>query len=86
MTGVSQRRRFAALGHRARQVVLLSTLTGALTGAAVAGFEWITRQQLFDRLHRAPEGVQVAAPLAALLLAGLALHVFGGGAPATADE
>jgi CIC family chloride channel protein len=65
----------------------LAAVTGAAIGGAVAGFEWVTRQQLFDRLHRASEGVQVVAPLGALVLAALILRYLGRGtSPATADE
>lgn len=36
--------------RRSREVLLLSALTGALTGLAVAGFEWITGRQALERL------------------------------------
>ncbi|MBV8691059.1 MAG: chloride channel protein [Actinobacteria bacterium] len=65
----------------------LAAVTGCVTGAAVALFEWVTREQLFHRLARASEGVQLVAPVAALLVAALILRWIGGGAsPATADE
>ena len=81
------RQRLGALARRARLVVLLAAVTGVVTGAAVALFEWVTRQQLFDRVHRAPEGVQVVAPVVALMVAALVLRYLGRGAtPATADE
>lgn len=82
-----QSSRLVALGQRTQQAVLLAAATGVLTGTAVYLFEWVTRERLFDRLHRAPTAVQVAAPAVGLLLAALVLHYVAGGAgPATADE
>ncbi len=76
-----------ALGRRSRQVLLLSAATGLVTGAAVALFEWVTREQLFDAVRRAPTLIQVLAPLAGLLLAALALRFIGRRASAaTSDE
>src|SRR6266568_2958901 len=62
-----RRDRLFALGRRTRQVLLMAGITGALTGLAVAAFDWITQDQLFDHLRRLPAGVQAAAPLAGLL-------------------
>ena len=65
----------------------LAALTGCVTGAGVALFEWVTHEQLFGHIHRAAEAVQVVAPVGALVLAALLLRWVGGGAsPATADE
>jgi CIC family chloride channel protein len=75
--------RLAALGRRTRQVVLLSALTGLATGAIVALFEWITREQLFAAVRDAPTGVQVGAPALGLVLAALVLRRT---TPSTADE
>ena len=75
------------LGRETRSVVVFAALTGAVTGLAVAGFEWVTRYALFNHLLRAPLAVQVLAPLVGLSIAALALHVLAAGAsPATADE
>ena len=83
----ARRERLAALGRRTRQVVLLSAVTGFLTGSAVALFEWLTHHQLFERLQEAPTAVQVVGPLAGLLAAAAILRWLGGGAsPSTADE
>jgi CIC family chloride channel protein len=50
-------------------------------------FEWVTRDELFHHLRRAPEGVQIAAPVVGLVVAALLLRTLGGGAsPSTADE
>ena len=75
------------LGRETRSVVVFAALTGAVTGLAVAGFEWVTRYALFNHLLQAPLAVQVLAPLVGLSIAALALHVLAAGAsPATADE
>jgi CIC family chloride channel protein len=86
--GFERRRlQFAALGRRSSQLLILAGLTGAMTGLAVAGFEWVTRDQLFNRLHRQPLGVQIVAPLAGLMLAGGILRwIAHGASPSTADE
>ncbi len=65
---------------------MLAAVTGLVTGAGVALFEWITRDQLVDHLRDAPVGVQIAGPSLGLLLAALILRHLGGGGPATADE
>jgi CIC family chloride channel protein len=66
---------------------MLAALTGVVTGAGVAAFDWITREGLFDHLKEQPDAVQVAAPIAALLLTALALRYLAGGAsPSTTDE
>lgn len=83
---VARRQRLLALGRRTRQTVLLSMVTGVLTGAAVALFEWVTREQLADRLLNASPAVEIVAPAVGLLIAGVVLRRLGGGAPTTADE
>jgi CIC family chloride channel protein len=76
-----------ALGRRSRQVVLLSALTGLATGAAVAFFDWLVADGIFERLLRQPRWVQGAAPLAGLLLAAALLRWLAAGAtPATSDD
>jgi CIC family chloride channel protein len=83
----SHRAEVFALGRHTRLVVVFAAVTGAVTGLGVAGFESVTRVALFDHLRRAPVGVQIAAPLAGLILAAVALRYAAGGAgPATADE
>jgi CIC family chloride channel protein len=58
-----------------------------LTGAGVALFEWVTRDQLFDRLLDLPTVVQVVSPLVGLVLAAAIIRFLGGGgASSTADE
>src|SRR3989442_16034435 len=69
-SGFGRRRgQLAVLGGRGSQVLLLAGLTGVVTGLAVTGFEWVTRDQLFEGLRDQPIGVQVVAPLVGLMLA-----------------
>lgn len=76
-----------ALGRRTRQVVLFAAATGAVTGLGVAGFEWVTRDALFDNLGTWPLALQVVAPLAGLALAATSLRWLARRAsPATADD
>src|ERR1043166_3916894 len=76
-----------AFGRRTRHLVLLSVLTGVLTGAAISLFEWITRDQLLLKLRDLPVGYEIAAPLVGLVLAAGILRWLGHGAtPSTADE
>ncbi len=47
------RRRITGLIFRTRRQLLLAAVTGLLVGLGVAAFEWVTREQLYDRLrHR----------------------------------
>jgi CIC family chloride channel protein len=78
--------RFVALGRRAREVLVLSALTGIVTGAGVALFEWVARDQLADRFLAGPVALQIVVPAAGLLLAGLLVDRLGGRSAATADE
>jgi chloride channel protein, CIC family len=79
--------RLIAFGRRTRQIVLLSALTGVLTGGAVSLFEWVTRDQLLLKIRNLPIGFEIAAPLVGLLLAAAILRWVGKGvSPSTADE
>ncbi len=74
-------------GHRSRRTLLLAGITGALVGLAVALFEWVTREQLLDRLLTAPVWVQAGAPTIGLVLTAFALRYLAAGAsPATSEE
>jgi len=76
-----------ALDLRTQRTLGLAALTGALTGAGVAGFEWITYSQVFERLLERGIVVQAVALVVGLALAALALWFVGGRAsPSTADE
>src|SRR4051812_25877154 len=82
-----RREELLALGRRSRQVILLSAATGLLTGAAVALFEKVTSEGIFERVPHAPIAVRAVCPLIGLLLAAAALKWMAGGASAaTADE
>jgi CIC family chloride channel protein len=84
--GPSRLQRAAALGRRSQQVVVLSALTGLLTGGAVALFDWLVSDALFARVLRQPRWFQACAPLIGLAVAAAALRWLAGSAtPATAD-
>ncbi len=81
------RHHLAGFGQRSREVLVLSAITGAVTGLAVAAFEWITGRQALERLYLLPVPVQVVAPGVGLIVAALALRWLAGGAsPSTSDE
>ncbi len=66
---------------------MLSAVTGAFTGLAVAGFEWVTGRGALDHLYDLPIAVQVVAPGIGLIVAALALRWLAAGAsPSTSDE
>jgi CIC family chloride channel protein len=68
-------------------VLVLSALTGAVTGSAIVGFEALTSRVLLDWVFDWPRVAQVAAPAIGLVLAAAALHWLGNGAsPSTSDE
>ena len=72
---------------RPQRTLLLSGLTGVVTGAGVAAFEWITATQLFERVVEAPLAVQAGALAVGLLVAfGALAWLAGGASPGTADE
>ena len=75
------------LGGQSRRVLPLAAVTGVLTGVGVAGFEWLTREQIFERVLEAPLAVQAVAPAVGLGLAAAILwHLGGRASPATSDE
>ena len=55
-----------SLAVRSRQVVLLSALTGALTGLAVAGYEFIVVEVLIDTVLDTPVWAQAVIPVLGL--------------------
>lgn len=72
---------------RAQRTLLLAGLTGGITGLGVASFEWITRNQIFERINHHGTVVQAAALIIGLAVAAAALWLVGGRAsPSTADE
>jgi CIC family chloride channel protein len=75
-----------AFGHRYREVVVLSAVTGALTGLSVAIFDRAVVDGLLDRILRLSPWVLAAAPLCGLALSAFALRWPGRMAsPSTAD-
>jgi CIC family chloride channel protein len=77
----------AAFRIREQRTLALAALTGVVTGVGVAGFEWVTRTKVFERIIETPVPVQAAAMTVGLALAALALKFVGRGAsPSTADE
>ncbi len=72
---------------RPQRTLLLSGLTGVVTGVGVAGFEWVTATQLFEHVVEAPLALQAAALAVGLLVAFASLAWLAGGASSgTADE
>ena len=81
------RDRLRELRHEWQRILLLTALTGLVTGLAVAGFEGLTARLLLEWLFRAPVVAQALIPGAGLCLAWIAFQVIGHGATsATADE
>jgi chloride channel protein, CIC family len=73
--------------RRWHRLLLLSALTGAVTGLAVAGFEWLTARTLLDWVFGLPRAAQVLAPGIGLVLAWALLRWCGHRAsPTTSDE
>jgi CIC family chloride channel protein len=72
-------------GHTAT-LLLAAAIVGGATGFAVAGFEWITRGVLLDRVLGAPVLVQAACLLVGLSVAVVAVRFLRAEAPSTADD
>jgi CIC family chloride channel protein len=85
---MSRRDDFRTIVSRSRQVVLASAVVGAITGVAVAGFERLTVDVVFDRVvAELPLALMAFAPAAGLVVAALVLRYAGRGlSPSTADE
>lgn len=81
-----RREQILALSRRSQQVLFFAAATGILTGAVVAGFEYLTREVIFHALIDAPLWVRCIAPLVGLVGAALSIKLLGGGSPATADD
>lgn len=68
-------------------MLLFAAVTGVVTGALVAGFEWITREVVYHALVEGPLWVRCSAPLVGLVgAAAVTRWVSGDGSVATADE
>jgi chloride channel protein, CIC family len=81
-----RREQILALGRRSQQVLFFAAATGIITGAVVAGFEYVTREVVYHALVESPLWLRCLAPLLGLLGAALSLRLLGGGSPATSDE
>ncbi len=83
----SRRKQILALSRRSQQVLFFAAATGIVTGAAVAGFDKLTRELVFDSLLDTPLWVRCLAPLIGLVGAALCIKYLGGeDSPSTADE
>ncbi len=70
-----------------KRLLVLSALTGLVTGLGVAGFEWVTRTQVFERVLTLPLWAQATIPTVGLALTAIVLATLGRGASgATSDE
>src|SRR4051812_27161081 len=84
---MSRRDQLLGLAGRSREVVVAAALVGAVTGFAVAGFERLTVDGVFDGLvAHLPLGLLAFAPGVGLAIAALWLRGPGRGlSPATSD-
>lgn len=71
---------------RIRHVLLVAAPMGVLVGLAIAGYDWTINELLWARVTRYPVVVQMWAPLAAMVLAGLILKLFRVPTSSMADE
>jgi CIC family chloride channel protein len=67
-------RRFREFARRSHEVVVLAAITGAVTGFAVAAFDWVVVEGLLDRLFELTPWVLAWMPLVGLVLTWLALR------------
>lgn len=81
----SQRAQVTALTRRSQQVLLIAAVTGVVTGAGVAAFEYLTREVLYDALTESPLWLRASAPLVGLVGAALCIRFLGGESGSTAD-
>lgn len=76
-----------SLAVRSRQVVLLSAITGAITGLAVAGYEYVVVELLIASVLDTPVWAQAIIPVAGLAATVVILRYGGPNAnSSTADE
>jgi CIC family chloride channel protein len=67
-------RRFREFARRSHEVVVLAAITGALTGFAVAAFDWIVVDALLDHLFELSPWLLAWMPLVGLVLTWCALR------------
>jgi CIC family chloride channel protein len=79
-------RRFREFARRSHEVIVLSAITGAVTGFAVAAFDWLVIDVLLDHLFELSPWALAWMPLVGLALSLLALRGIGRTTdPGTAD-
>lgn len=81
-----RREQIFALSRRSQQVLFFAAATGIVTGAVVAGFEYVTREIVYEELIHASLWVRCLAPLVGLLAAAFCVKYLGGGSSATSEE
>ena len=73
--------------RRWHRMLLLSALTGVITGLAIAGFDWLTARTILEQVFKLPRLAQAFAPGVGLVLAWAALRGLGNNAsPSTSEE
>lgn len=87
LVGGDRRAQVVALSRRSQQVLFYAAATGVVTGALVAGFEWITREVLYDALVSGPLWLRCVAPFVGLVGAALVVrYLSDDSSVATSDE
>lgn len=86
LTDPYRREQILALSRRSQQVLFFAAATGIVTGAIVAGFEYVTREVVFEAIEDSPLWLRCLAPLLGLVGAALSLRLLDGGSTATSDE
>ena len=81
-----RREQIFALSRRSQQVLFFAAATGLATGALVAGFEYVTREVVYEELVHAPLWVRCVAPLVGLLCAAFCVKYLGGGSSSTSED
>ncbi len=81
-----RREQIFALSRRSQQVLFFAAATGIVTGALVAGFEYVTREVAYEALLEAPLWARCFAPLVGLVAAALCIKFLGGESNATSEE
>jgi CIC family chloride channel protein len=70
-------RRFREFARRSHEVLVLAAITGALTGFAVAAFDWLVVDLFLDHLFELSPWVMAWMPLVGLSVSWLALRFLG---------
>lgn len=81
-----RREQIFALSRRSQQVLFFAAATGIVTGALVAGFEYVTREIVYEHLVEAPLWVRCLAPMVGLVAAALCIRFLGGESSATSEK